>query len=228
MPQQYMPFQESDFALMSKVDNETIPEVLSDKVEKIRGSLAQYPEFQFGPFKRHVLRRPEMNSRDGFIFAPPVVSKAHWYCYSIGGEEDQVHLNFGMWPTHVRVGMGFTVGRQARPTLPAFRQFQSFLGVRPPLLFRDQFHRCVKRNRFGFEEAGMPYWGDAYDILHMLESDVAPSLEEAAILLFVGAMWKPEEAVRKTVADIRDALRDLMPFFEALVLMGGRFQVVEG
>jgi hypothetical protein len=221
-------FDEKDLELTRRLTpDEPMPPELADKIETLRRALSQYPEFQVSSFKRHLLRRGDTVATDHVVFSPPQKHAGHWYSYSMGGEFDQVHLNIGMWPTHFRVGLGFAVGQSVKSALPAFRQFQGFLGMRPPLMFRDAFYKCVKRNNFGLEDSGLPYWGDAHDILMRLETYVAPDAKEAGILLVVGSLWKSEVLARKTVADMRKSLRELLPFYEALVLMAGRFQEVE-
>jgi hypothetical protein len=37
---------------------------------------------------------------------------------------------------YIRVGLGFQIGRQVAPKVPAFYVLQSFLGTRPPLPFQ--------------------------------------------------------------------------------------------
>jgi len=41
--------------------------------------------------------------------------------------------------------------------------------------------------------------------------------------VFVGALWKPPTAAKKSLADYRAVFRQLMPFYEELLLAGGRY-----
>lgn len=86
-----------------------------------------------------------MRGDSGLVFGPARSGDQHWYLYVVGGDGDEVQLNIGMWPDYIRVGLGFQIGRTARPKIPAFRLFQTFLGVRPPLPFREAFYRCVEK-----------------------------------------------------------------------------------
>jgi len=161
-----------------------------------------------------------MRGRDGLVFGPPRADDVHWYLYIDGGDQDQVQLNIGMWPQYIRVGLGFQIGRQVSPKMPAFQLLQTFLGVRPPLPFRDAFYRCVERNHFGIE--GVPT-RDADELLHRLETFVAPA-DASPVFIFVGALWKSDEAQVKDADAYRNVFLQLMPFYEELLLAGGRYE----
>jgi hypothetical protein len=91
---------------------------------------------------------------------------------------------------HVHVGLGFMFGRAVTPKLPAFFVLQSFLGMRPPLPFRDALLKCIRDNNFRIWDESKK---DPEEILHLLETYVIPS--EDFVLL--GAIWDPEEAASK-------------------------------
>jgi hypothetical protein len=130
-----------------------------------------------------------------------------------------------MFETHLRVGLGFMMGRQVALKMPAFRLFQLFLGLRPPIPFRSAFHECIEQNKFSLEIRGEPKFGmvgRAEEVIGFLET-YSPPADEEPIFLLVGALWKPKEAVEKSAQDFRNIFRTLLPSYEAIILMGGRF-----
>ena len=221
---QFIPFSARDFELMQNVDKGQLPSALQTKIDALRHELNQYPEFQLASFRNRVVRRPGMigDREDGLVFGHPRSDSKHWYLYVVGGDQDQVQLNIGMFPSHLRVGLGFQIGRQVRPKIPAFHLLQTFLGVRPPLPFRDAFLQTIKKQKFSIEDRGDPTFGTPEELVELLETFVVPADEDATFIL-IGAIWKPKEASEKRTADFREVFRQLLPFYEALVLMGGRF-----
>ncbi|MDI7259172.1 MAG: hypothetical protein QME90_04525, partial [Thermodesulfobacteriota bacterium] len=105
-------FNKDDFALMTNVTYRSIPPPLEVKIEELRNGLGQFPEYQIDFFSKRIVRRPAMRGRDGLVFGPPRSDEKHWYLYVVGGDQDQVQLNIGMWPDYIRVGLGFQIGRQ--------------------------------------------------------------------------------------------------------------------
>jgi hypothetical protein len=65
-----------------------------------------------------------MRGNRGLVFGPARSGRQHWYPFVVGGDQDQVQLNIGMWTSHIRVGLGFMIGRQVQPKIPAFHQRQ--------------------------------------------------------------------------------------------------------
>ncbi|MCL6559387.1 MAG: hypothetical protein K6U74_11445, partial [Firmicutes bacterium] len=182
----FTPFDAQDFGLMSTVQaGQPLPPQLKAKINDLRRELGQYPEYQLGFFSKRIVRRPNMRGDGGLVFGPARPSDQHWFLYVVGGDGDEVQLNIGMWPDYIRVGLGFQIGRTARPKIPAFRVFQTFLGVRPPLPFREAFYRCVEKNRFGIEDIPTK---DADEVLYRLETFVVPA-DDAPVFVFVGALW---------------------------------------
>jgi hypothetical protein len=163
-----------------------------------------------------------MRGESGLVFGHARAGEKHWYLYVVGGDQDQVQFNIGMYRHHMRVGLGFQIGRQVNPKIPAFHLLQTFLGTRPPLPFRDAFLQMVQNNDFHIEDRGTPVMADASSSLQYLETFVVPA-DEIPTFVLIGAIWPSEEAVRKRVEDFRRVFRVLMPFYEALLLMGGRF-----
>jgi hypothetical protein len=216
----FVPFYEQDFALMSTVRKDAIPAALEAKISDLRQELGQFPEYQLDFFSKRIVRRPNMRGDSGLVFGPPRSGAGHWYLYVVGGDQDQVQLNIGMFTTYIRVGLGFQIGRQVSPKMPAFQLFQTFLGIRPPLPFRDAFYRCVERNGFRIEDTATR---DADDVLRRLETFVVPA-DASPVFVFIGALWGPSEAESKQVGDFRRVLLELMPFYEELLLAGGRYQ----
>ena len=216
----FTPFDEADFGLMAKVeDGSPIPEPLAQNIEELRNGLAAFPEYDLEFFRKRIVRRPNMRGSGGLVFGPPRATDGHWFLFVVGGDQDQVQLNIGMWEEYIRVGLGFQIGRQVAPKIPAFHLFQTFLGSRPPLPFRDAFFACVERNKFGIE--GLPT-KDADDVLHRLETYVVPS-DDSPVFVFVGALWDVAAAKDKGIVDYRGAFLELMPFYEELLLAGGRY-----
>lgn len=208
---------------MERVNRNQMPTSLKDKIDSLRYELGEFPEFQLAKFKHRIVRRPEMRGRDGLIFGPARATDRHWYLYTVGGDQDQVQLNIGMYRRHMRVGLGFQIGRQVNPKIPAFHLFQTFLGIRPPLPFRDAFLKAMERNRFSIEERGKTIIGKPKELLQRVETFVVPGDEEPTFIL-LGDIWPEQDAYSKTVGDFRHIFRELMPFYEALILMGGRFE----
>lgn len=215
----FTPFDINDFNLMNHVSYGSIPSPLDSKIEKLRKGLGTYPEYQLEFFSRRIVRRPGMRGRDGLVFGPPRSDEKHWYLYVVGGDQDQVQLNIGMWPDYIRVGLGFMIGRQVSPKIPAFQIFQTFLFVRPPLPFRDAFYSCVERNKFAIEDLNTK---DTDELLHRLETYVIP-IDSSPVFVFVGALWDVNEASTKELEDYRKVFLELMPFYEELLLAGGRY-----
>jgi hypothetical protein len=215
----FIPFDAFDFKQMKSVAYGSIPAPLNQKIEDLRTDLGTFPEFELDFFKKRIVRRPGMRGSSGLVFGPPRSDDRHWYLYVVGGDQDQVQLNIGMWAEYIRVGLGFMIGRQVSPKIPAFNLFQTFLGVRPPLPFRDAFYDCVKRNKFAIE--GLPT-KDIDELVHRLETYVIPS-NGSPVFVFVGSLWNPSEASTKNVDDYRKVFLELMPFYEELLLAGGRY-----
>jgi len=215
----FTPFDANDFALMGNVAYGSIPTALSTKIEELRRELGTFPEYQLNFFRKRIVRRPGMRGANGLVFGPPRSDDKHWYLYIVGGDQDQVQLNIGMWPEYIRVGMGFMIGRQVSPKIPAFHLFQTFLGARPPLPFRDAFYACVERNKFATEDLPTK---DTDELLHHLETYVVPA-DGSPVFVFVGSLWEVAEASTKGVEDYRKVFLELMPFYEELLLAGGRY-----
>jgi len=104
--------------------------------------------------------------------------------------------------------------------MPAFQLLQTFLGARPPLPFRDAFYRCVEKNRFGIEGVSTR---DTDELLHRLETFVVPA-DDSPVFIFVGALWTRDEAQGKDADAYRNVFLQLMPFYEELLLAGGRYE----
>jgi hypothetical protein len=148
----FTPFDQRDFDLMQQVKyKHALPNQLDHKISALRGELDSFPEFKLEFFGKRIRRRPKMRGQKGLVFGPPRTDDKHWYLYIVGGDQDQVQLNIGMWSEYIRVGLGFQIGRQVSPKIPAFQVFQTFLGVRPPLPFRDAFYDAVQRNKWRIE-----------------------------------------------------------------------------
>jgi hypothetical protein len=120
----------------------------------------------------------------------------------------------------MRVGVGFQIGRQVAPKIPAFYVLQSFLGMRPPLPFRDALYDTVQRNQFQIQGVQTR---DADEVLHRLETYVVPADTEPSFV-FLGAIWDAQTASTKKLDDYRSVFQELMPFYEELLLAGGRYQ----
>jgi len=217
----FIPFDQQDFDLMKQVKRKhTLPTPLERKITALRAELCAFPEFQLEFFGKRIRRRPKMRGQKGLVFGPPRPDEKHWYLFIVGGDQDQVQLNIGMWPEYIRVGLGFQIGRQVSPKIPAFQVFQTFLGVRPPLPFRDAFFDAVKRNNWRIENE--PKLTDPHTIIQHLETFVIPA-GTGPVFVFIGALWTPQESATKGVSDYRKVFRELMPFYEELILAGGRY-----
>lgn len=165
-----------------------------------------------------------MRGHKGSIFGPARTEGSHWYLFNTGGDQDEIQLNIGMWPTHIRLGIGFQIGRQVVHKLPAFLTFQALLGHRPPLPFRDALLKCLERNGFAIEDRGNPVKGTPEYLVQYLETYVLPHNQKTFVL--IGALWEPPVAATKTVEDYRRVFLELMPFYEALILVSGRMTFV--
>lgn len=215
----FTPFDANDFAQMANVTYGSIPAQLGQKIEELRRDLGTFPEYQLDFFRKRIVRRPGMRGTNGLVFGPPRSDDGHWYLYVVGGDQDQVQLNVGMWPEYIRVGLGFMIGRQVSPKIPAFHLFQTFLGARPPLPFRDAFYACVECNKFAIEDLPTK---DTDELLHRLETYVVPT-DGSPVFVFVGSLWGVSEASTKGVEDYRKVFTELLPFYEELLLAGGRY-----
>jgi len=215
----FEPFTKADFASMKRVREEGIPASLAQKVDALRLALSEFPEFQDEQF-RYLRGRRTRLSDDGLIFRRAVAEEEHWYFYNRGGDQDQVQLNVGMWESYIRVGLGFQIGRQVSPKQPAFHLLQTFVGMRPPLPFRDALYRCIERNQFGIEGQKNT---NVDDVMHHLETYVVPP-DDSPVFVFLGALWKPDVARQKTAAHYRQVFDQLLPFYQALILMAGRLE----
>jgi hypothetical protein len=217
----FLPFVAEDFAQMTQIpEGGPIPEPLAGKIMDLRQGLGSFPEFQLDFFSRRVVRRPGMRGADRLVFGWPRPSPGHWFLFVVGGDQDQVQLNIGMYADYIRVGMGFMIGRQVAPKIPAFYVLQSFLGMRPPLPFRDALYNCIEKNHFQIEDIRTK---DTDETLHRLETYVIPSDEET-VFVFLGALWDTATASTKSLHSYRSIFLQLMPFYEELLLAGGRYQ----
>lgn len=212
-------FTENDFKLMEQIGYEFIPDQLDNKIRELRFEIGQFPEYQLDYFRNRIVRRPNMRGRDGLVFGRPRTMAKHWYLYNVGGDQDQVQLNIGMTTEYIRVGLGFMIGRQVRPKIPAFRILQTFLGVRPPLPFRDAFYKCIEENGFEIEDFDK---NDVDEIINHLETFVIPT-DSSPVFIFIGKLWSINDAITKTAEDFREVFLKLMPFNEELILAGGRY-----
>ncbi len=215
----FSPFTAADFQSMKSATTTSAPSVISRKIEDLRRDLGSFPEYHLDFFGKRIRRRA-MRGRQGLAFGQPHWEvDEHWYLYNVGGDQDQVQLNIGMWPTYIRVGLGFQIGRQVSPKIPAFQLMQTFLGLRPPLPFRNAFYQVVKKNAFQIEglQPGTPD-----EVLQHLETYVVPA-DSGPIFVFVGALWDPTAACSKVASDYRSVFLELLPFYEELILAGGRY-----
>jgi hypothetical protein len=186
----------------------------------LRQGLGSFPEFQLDFFRHRIVRRPKMRGTDGLVFGRPRPGPGHWYLYDVGGDQDQVQLNIGMFAEYIRVGMAFMIGPQVAPKIPAFYLLQTFLGMRPPLPFRDALYNCIEKNHFQIEDIRTK---DTDETLHRLETYVIPS-DKDIIFVFLGALWDPATASTKSLDAYRSVFLQLMPFYEELLLAGGRYE----
>jgi len=215
-------FSAEDFELTQALDKGKLPVPLREKIDALRQELNEFPEFELPTFRNRIVRRPGMRGEDGLVFGHARADHQHWYLYVVGGDQDQVQLNIGMFPKHLRAGLGFQIGRQVNPKTPAFHLLQTFLGIRPPLPFRDALLSAIERNHFSLEVNGKPVIESPNALLERIETFLVPADEEPTFIL-IGAIWPEEVAISKHAADFRNIFRELLPFYEALVLMGGRF-----
>lgn len=216
----FTPFDTADFEQTAALPyGGSIPHHLTGKIEDLRQGLGRFPEFQLDFFRKRIVRRPGMRGHDGLVFGYPRVYDEHWFLFTVGGDQDQVQLNIGMFGDYIRVGMGFMIGRQVAPKIPAFYVLQSFLGMRPPLPFRDSFYSCIQRNNFQIEDLPTK---DVDELLHRLETHVIPS-DNTTVFVFIGAIWDVATAATKGLNDFRSVFLELMPFYEELLLAGGRY-----
>lgn len=221
----FEPFSKADFDAINALSNSSQPPDLMEKVEFLRREMAGFPEFELEFFRTRIRRFPTMRGHKGSVFGLPRCDNQHWYFFNVGGDQDQVQLNIGMFSGHIRVGLGFQIGRQVNVKLPAFQLFQTFLGLRPPLPFRDAFHQLVINNAFQIEIHGeRDSATKPNDILHRLETFVVPA--ESRTFLLVGALWDPEQAQNKAIGDYRNVFDVLLPFYEELILAGGRYEFI--
>ena len=123
----FTPFVQSDFELVQRLSKDEPNSQLASKTEALRKALDGFPEFSLDYFKHKITRRPRMKGRGGMVFGNARWENNYWYFYNVGGDQDQVQLNIGMSPSHIRVGLGFMIGRQVVPKPPAFNVFQTFL-----------------------------------------------------------------------------------------------------
>lgn len=216
----FVPFTPNDFAAMNNATAAAPPDEVNRKADELRRDLCGFPEFQLEFFGKRIRRR-QMRGSDGLVFGRLRWDvDRHWYLFNVGGDQDQVQLNIGMWPTYIRVGLGFQIGRQVSPKMPAFQLFQTFLGIRPPLPFRDAFYRVVERN--GLRIEGEEAASTAADVLSRVETYVVPP-DSGPVFVFVGALWDVHTASGKTAEGYRAMFHELMPFYEELILAGGRY-----
>jgi hypothetical protein len=215
----FTPFTQSEFQAMQSVAAGTYPPGLAQKIDDLRRELGTFPEFELDFFRKRIVRRPNMRGDQGLVFGPPRWTTGHWFLFVVGGDQDQAQLNIGMWADYIRVGLGFQIGRQVSPKIPAFQIFQTFLGVRPPLPFRDAFYQAVKRNAFQIEDQPS---GTPDDVLYRLETYVIPA-DRDPVFVFIGALWDPPTAANKNAGDFRGVFQELLPFYEELMLAGGRY-----
>ncbi len=221
----FEPFTVKDFRLMQSAKaGSPIPE-LDEKINHLRNELGEFPEFHPDFFRLRIARRPTERKMSRLIFGKARWHyNQHWFLYNVRGDQDQVQLNIGMFPTHIRVGLGFMIGRQVKPKPPAFYVFQTLIGVRPPLPFRYAIYQCIRKNNLKIESKGKVLdKGDAGAILQELETYYIPP-DDDPHFVFIGHIWKPDMAKSKQAADYRDAFRVLMPFYEELILASGRYE----
>ncbi|MEW6048639.1 MAG: hypothetical protein AB1609_19550, partial [Bacillota bacterium] len=141
----FVPFAAADFQLLARKQGGP-GTALHAKADALSEELSNYPEFDLDFFRKRIVRRG-MTGQGGRVFTGPKWGgPTHWYFYPSGGDQDEIQLNVGMFETHIRVGIGFQIGRQVRTKVPAFRTLQTLLATRPPLPFRERFLRCVESN----------------------------------------------------------------------------------
>lgn len=216
-------FNQSDFHLMKTVHHKKPPRALELKTEALRKALAAFPEFELDFFRSRLARRPKMRGRQGLVFGPARWADQHWYLFDVGGDQNQVQLNIGMFPDHIRVGLGFMIGRQITPKPPAFHVFQTFLGTRPPLPFRNALLEAIAGSGLRVEIQGnVERIDNPNEILTRLETYHVPPNEET-VFVFLGQIWNPKEAEIKGASDFRAAFASILPFYEELILASGSY-----
>jgi len=210
-----------DFAQVAALpEGGPIPDPLAMKIEELRQGLGTFPEFQLDFFRKRIVRGPGMRGDRGLVFGYPRAYDGHWFLFVVGGDQDQVQLNVGMFGDYIRVGMGFLIGRQVAPKIPAFYILQSFLGMRPPLPFRDAFHNCVQANNFQIE--GLPT-RDADELLHRLETYVVPT-DETTVLRFRRRIMGRDHSVFYDSCRLPQRVSSTHAFLlKKLLLAGGRY-----
>jgi hypothetical protein len=67
---------------------------------------------------------------------------------------------------------------------------------------------------------------DPHTIIQHLETFVVPADSEP-VFVFIGALWSPEESATKEITDYRKVFREILPFYEELILAGGRYVFLE-
>ena len=219
----FSPFSRSDFEEMKAASYEQRPPALKSKTEALRKALGAYPEFKLDFFKHRLARRPRMRGRQGLVFGPARWSDQHWYLFDVGGDQNQVQLNIGMFPDHIRVGLGFMIGRQVAPKPPAFHVFQTFLGIRPPLPFRNALLEATRDHELRLEIQGnLDEPLDPDQVLARLETYHVPP-NETTVFVFLGHIWGAEEAESKAASKFREAFGCIMPFYEELILASASY-----
>jgi len=212
----FEPFQLSDFQQVELIRQKERPEALSAKVEALRRALAKFREFELNFFRHRLTRRPQMRGKNGLVFGPARWEGQHWYMFDVGGDQNEVQLNIGMFPKRIRVGLGFMIGRQVATKPPAFRLLQTFLGCRPPLPFRDALCKAVADHKLRIEIRGQVQpQTEPEQVVARLEMYLVPP-NEKTVFVFLGHIWSPEEAQAKDASCFRSALASVMPFYEAL------------
>lgn len=223
----FSPFDAFDFQQVTLLHG-TAPQSLVDKTNELRRDLGAYPEFKLHFFRQRLARRPHMRGRNGLVFGPARWGDRHWFLYDVGGDQNQVQLNIGMCPNHIRVGLGFMIGRQVAPKPPAFHVFQTFLALRPPLPFRNALLETIAQHGLRIEIQGQVEPAtDPAAIVACLETYHVPSNKKETVFVFLGHIWSPTEAAAKDAAAFRAALSHLLPFYEFLILGSGSFDVID-
>jgi hypothetical protein len=211
---------------MEEVRRGDMPSALGEKIDAFLTALCEFPEYNFSFFKTRIVRRP-VGAYKGRVWGSPRDDDKHWYTYIRGGDADEVQLNVGMYPEHVRVGLGFQVGRTVKLKIPAFRVFQSLLSLRPPIPFRSQLVDCIGRNGLGIEIDGYPTRSSPDELVSRLETLVVTG-DRPSMFVLLGALWSPQEAEHKSLEDYRRVFQELMPFYEAVLLTSGRLKFIQG
>ncbi len=62
------------------------------------------------------------------------------------------------------------------------------------------------------------------DVMHHLETYVVPA-DNSPVFVFLGALWEPQEASQKKDTEYRRVFDELLPFYQALILMAGRLEL---